>query len=421
LLERFANEAQRPDDWRTPFAKDKARIIHSAAFRRLQGKTQVMGSGEGDFHRTRLTHTLEVAQLGTSLAKGMGRHPRLTVPPDLKPFMDDLPELIGAACFGHDIGHPPFGHGGERALHKKMAEHGGFEGNAQNILLLTRLEKYHISAGINPTRRTLLAILKYPLAFSWCPGHEQQSGTPPKCYYDESQPVIDWATACFSDADRKEFFRFATKNGKTRSIHTTFDCSIMEFADDAAYATHDLEDIVARGLVKERDVIERAEEFLRAQGGDFCKHFDLGIADFKHLFGSRHELKTTIGKFVNLILTHAQIKRVKGFEYPLLANRMTLPSELKPFVKFLKQDIAYKLVISRPEIAMLERKGQRIIEMLFDEFSENPGIIPHHGEDRDEKNVRSRCNYIAGMTDHFADSIYQRLFLPGFGNSRDEM
>jgi dGTPase len=195
----------------------------------------------------------------------------------------------------------------------------------------------------------------------------------------------------------------------------------MEFADDAAHATHDLEDIVARGLVKERDVIERADEFLRAQGGDFCKQLELGIADFKHLFGSRHELKTTIGKFVNLILTHAQIKRVKGFEHPLLANRMTLPSELKPFVKFLKKDIAYKLVISRPEIAMLERKGQRIIEMLFDEFSENPGIIPYHRENKDERDVRSRCNYVAGMTDHFAESIYQRLFLPGFGNSRDEM
>ena len=119
--------AVRPGDIRTQYQRDRARIIHSSAFRRLQGKTQVMGVGEGDFHRTRLTHSIECAQIGNGLLEHLNR--RADVPEALGPWLPSR-DLIEAACFAHDLGHPPFGHGGEKALHRQMIRLGGFEGNA---------------------------------------------------------------------------------------------------------------------------------------------------------------------------------------------------------------------------------------------------------------------------------------------------
>lgn len=157
----YASQPQRVGDPRSPFQRDRARIMHSAAFRRLQGKTQVMGVGEGDFHRTRLTHSIEVSQIGYGL---------LQVLQSKKQNLDEnaqkwLPErdLIEAACLAHDLGHPPFGHKGEQALHEAMLQHGGFEGNGQTLRIITKLEKYkERGKGLYPTRRLTLGILKYP-------------------------------------------------------------------------------------------------------------------------------------------------------------------------------------------------------------------------------------------------------------------
>src|SRR5690348_2161111 len=148
---RQVEEPSKGGEERSPFEIDRARIIHSAAFRRLQGKTQVFVSGSGDFFRTRLTHSLEAAQIGKGLALRLGAHP----------------DLVEAACLAHDLGHPPFGHRGEAALHQCMQEHGGFEGNAQTLRLLCRLSTKFINLdGLNLCRATLDSVLKYKNPFT---------------------------------------------------------------------------------------------------------------------------------------------------------------------------------------------------------------------------------------------------------------
>jgi len=202
-------------DTRTPYQRDLGRIVHSSAFRRLQTKTQVMGTGERDFHRTRLTHSREVGQIGRGIvwhlgAQGSGEY-RGLLPPS---------ELIEAVCYAHDLGHPPYGHGGERALHSRMKAYGGFEGNAQTIRILTKLEKYYRGEGIRPTRRLLLGVLKYPVAYSEY-GARAHGEKPPKCFYDDDKELIEKALSIFPAHDVVDF-RSLGPAGKN------LDCSIME-------------------------------------------------------------------------------------------------------------------------------------------------------------------------------------------------
>lgn len=147
---------------RDDYARDRARIIHSSSFRRLQGKTQVLGLGESDFYRTRLTHSLEVAQIASGITEHLYEKYRNTKHNQFIPSQN-LIEAIGLA---HDIGHSPFGHGGEVALNYVMRNHGGFEGNAQTLRICTQLGEYSDSDGLNLTRRTLLGLIKYPALYS---------------------------------------------------------------------------------------------------------------------------------------------------------------------------------------------------------------------------------------------------------------
>lgn len=170
---RFLEDKPREKDHRPPFSRDRGRILHSAAFRCLQAKTQIHAVGENDFYRTRLTHSLEVAQIGSSLVSQLRfidafehlshqlQMDKSELQKQLKPLLPSN-DLIESLCFAHDIGHPPFGHGGEIALNYMMRHHGGFEGNAQTFRLLTKLEPYTPQSGMNLTRRTLLGIVKYP-------------------------------------------------------------------------------------------------------------------------------------------------------------------------------------------------------------------------------------------------------------------
>jgi len=165
--ERFFKEAQRDNDIRNQWERDFARIIHSAAFRRLQAKTQVLGLGESDFYRTRLTHSMEVAQIGVGILKKLKHDYENHKTQEDSEIKEALPKsaLINAVCMAHDLGHPPFGHGGDVALNLCMRNHGCFVGNGQTLRILCKLDKYTEKNGLNPSRRLLLGVLKYPSSY----------------------------------------------------------------------------------------------------------------------------------------------------------------------------------------------------------------------------------------------------------------
>ncbi|WP_019413134.1 dGTP triphosphohydrolase [Paenisporosarcina sp. TG20] len=195
---------------RDDFERDYGRVIHSAAFRRLQGKTQVIGIEEGDFHRTRLTHSMEVAQIARGIC--------ILLNNNYKKLMKDGQldtSLIETASLAHDLGHPPFGHKGERSLHKKMRAHGlGFEGNAQTFRILTRLEGK--DNGLNLTRGSLLSIVKYPAVITDVENpnvyHESNDFKPPKSsVYSEDIDVFEWLIKDFTADEKKSFMSIEKK------------------------------------------------------------------------------------------------------------------------------------------------------------------------------------------------------------------
>lgn len=413
-------QVKREGDKRSEYQRDRARIMHSAAFRRLQGKTQVMGVGEGDFHRTRLTHSIEVAQIGYGILEVLQankeRHPET--------IRDWLPhrDLVEAACLAHDLGHPPFGHKGEQALHQAMIGHGGFEGNGQTLRILTRLEKYkERGKGIYPTRRLLLGILKYPCAMDAF-NMEKYTSKPPKCYHNEEKQIVAWVLEGFSEPDRERFT--VTSNGKPK--YHSFDCSILELADDIAYGIHDIEDIVARRLCTSEEVLDEVEKAFAAIGGTLRHGETTFRADrvCDGLLGSSFERKQMVSDLVNLFITNVTVEEDEDFMHPLLRFNAALPDTHHELLRKLK-GLAYELVIRKAKVQQLERRGQKVVSQLFAELLSAPDkLIPQSSWDDgvdDSTNERRVCDYIAGMTDAYAEKLYKRLFQPGFGSSGDEL
>ncbi|WP_265461949.1 anti-phage deoxyguanosine triphosphatase [Aeromonas salmonicida] len=417
---------------RNEFSRDRARIIHSASFRRLQGKTQVLGLGESDFYRTRLTHSLEVAQIGSGIAEFL----KAKYPKDNNQEIHELipaQNLIESIGLAHDIGHPPFGHGGEVALNYSMRDNAGFEGNAQTLRICTKLGEYSDEQGLNLTRRTLLGLIKYPAFHSGVVNKNKYNNTeginldsfkPPKCIYDCDKEQVDWILKPFT-IDRKKFMSFKSNESEHgKPIFKSFDSSIMELADDIAYGVHDLEDAIALRLVDEstwrREVVGKLTDSLNT--------YPLAIeieSLTRLLFSAENRTrKRAVSQLVNYFITNVEVISLGEFSHKLLDYQGALSikarEELDIFQEFVREN-----VILTPEVQTLEYKGQQMIVKLFDVISNNPErLLPKkyyqmYGEQN--SNLRVISDYIAGTTDDYATRLYHKIFTPSSGSIFDRL
>jgi len=429
------------NDVRNEWERDYARLIHSAAFRRLQSKTQVLGLGESDFYRTRLTHSMEVAQIGTGILRWLkNKHAADTE------IMAALPRsaLMNTICLAHDIGHPPFGHGGEVALNVCMRDHGGFEGNGQTLRILSKLVKYTESNGMKPTRRMLLGILKYPASYNqtvqneaygdvpdprWlCKAKEQH---PPKCYLDSEQGIVDFILDPLSPEERAEFTKVSEKyddDGKRKHDKPKYkglDTSIMELADDISYSLHDLEDAIALGMVTQADWNEHFES----------KQTLFSDCDLKYnettqeLFGRSHMRKKAIGGLVHKFITSTYVtdSGVPSAETSLIKWNAKMDEATERLMESIKNLVLVK-VIKSPNVQQLEFKGQKLVMELFAALESDPmRLLPDDGQKRfkqasgKQEQMRAICDFIAGMTDEYATRFYEKLYHPHKGSIFDRL
>ncbi len=443
-------------DHRSPYERDRTRLIHSAAFRRLQRKTQIFGAQEGDFHRTRLTHSLEVDSIARSLVKNLQvQCQQINLANKLSAetnavLLSLLPpdDLITAIALSHDIGHPPFGHGGESALNYMMRNHGGFESNGQTLRLLTKLETSYNPFGLDLTRRTLLGILKYPAAYSALvksseppkksAGNAQKNlinthipvninhWIPPKGYLDQEQPEIDWILSPLSPEDKKLFQSYlpeANKNSHKKTIYHSLDCSIMNIADDIAYGVHDLEDAIHLKLITREHMDEKTliPLFLAAfpEGTSTVSHAEEFLDKLFHVDAAQR--KQAIGDMVNGFITAVFLKVIHpDFSEPLLRYNADLPKNIYNLLEHFKT-VVLEHVINSPDGRITEHGGQQVICKLFEAISSNPTQLlnlqyrkSYQNASSESTQARVICDYIASMTDEHAYRLNKRLcgFLP---------
>jgi dGTPase len=430
---RLPRSVSRDGDHRNAYQRDKARVLHSAAFRRLQAKTQVLGVGQSDFYRTRLTHSLEAAQIGTGItAQLCGKFPDITESLSLDPT------LIETLCLAHDIGHPPFGHGGEIALNYMMHDHGGFEGNGQTFRIITQLEPYTADHGMNLCRRSILGLVKYPNFIDTL--HTSKAAAPrplslrqvkaddwhpPKGLFRCDEPLFDWLLAPFSNNDKDKFMSFTPRDAThSKTRFKSFDCSIMELADDIAYGIHDLEDAIVMDMV-ERDAFDRDVTVpLKAIGVPWLSE-NITVLSEKLFSHQHHERKNAIGALVNTFITAIVINNIEEFEHPLLAFNASMPDTFAQALECFKRFV-YQNVIRRPDVQLLEYKGQLVVMELFEAFSSDPErLLPDNTQERwhsaqaQGNGMRVLSDYISGMTDEFASRLYANIFSPKQGGIQD--
>lgn len=440
---RREDAVERPNDVRNAWERDLARLIHSSAFRRLQAKTQVLGLGESDFYRTRLTHSMEVAQIGSGILKFLKQEYNSH---EVSEFFPDA-QLMSSICLAHDIGHPPFGHGGEVALNHCMRKFGGFEGNGQTLRILSKLDKYTESFGLNPTRRMLLGVLKYPVNYSaliidgvyeettetdkpkWL--FKAESQKPPKCFHDEEQDVVNFVFEpfCTSDISLFQTHKVEEDGKHSKPQFKGLDTTIMELADDISYSLHDFEDAISLGMItKEKWTLhfsDKSELFSHCSEGGFLETSET-LAN--KLFKASHDRKNCIGSLVNAMVTNTEIyERESNFKHGILRYNARLKPNFdklrKAIFKLVKQE-----VILHENVQQLEFKGQKLIVELFEVLSTDPErFLPKATKERwnkaqdDCQKVRVICDFVAGMTDDYATRLYEKIFFPRLGSIFDRL
>lgn len=425
MRNRFYNawdiERQRPEssdgDYRTPFQVDRDRVLHTPAFRRMQSKTQVFWSGEYDFYRTRLTHSLEVAQIGRSICNFLQASSD-ELGDDF--FIDS--DLVEAACLSHDLGHPPFGHAGERTLNHLMRGFGGFEGNAQTLRLLTERIFSARKSGMNPSRAFMDAVLKYKSLWS-----ELRNGdaTPEHHFlYDAQNRYLEWA---MGDMD----FPLELPPGDARDGFKSIECRIMDWADDTAYSLNDLSDSVRAGFLTSDRIHAWAEKCGQPTGkgtplGDLLEAIRRKRVDpfVGRLIGDNIRSVRLIGDVNFLSGT------TNRYRYKLVIDPATL-EQTKVFKK-----LAFEVVFLSPELKQLEHKGNFLLHRLWEtlavryiedapidgqQFPLLPEDIADEIAQAGTREARARliCDFLADQTDGSAARMYQRLFTPGFGSIGD--
>ncbi len=394
---------------RTPFERDRARVVHSSALRRLGAKTQVLGPGSDDFVRTRLTHSLEVAQVGREIGKALGCDP----------------DVVDTACLAHDLGHPPFGHNGERALADLSVDIGGFEGNAQTLRLLTRLEPKVMAAdgtavGLNLTRASLDASVKYPWRRADAPGRPDGRPTPKFGAYEDDLPVFDWLRAQAPDGRK------------------CLEAQVMDLADDISYSVHDVEDAVVGGRI-DLAYLDDADERRRvvaAVHGWYGRHHDAPaleaaverlqstgylIRGFDGTRGALAMLKDAtsqlIGRFSDA--AHGATREAYG-SGPLTryAAQLVVPEETLAEILVLKGVAVAYVMAPREQEPLYQRQRDVIADLVHVLADRAPfGLEPAFAHDwaaaaDDAARLRVVVDQVASLTDVSAIQLHAALVRP---------
>ena len=394
--------AQKRTD-RDDFARDRARLLHSASLRRLSAKTQVLSPGADDFVRNRLTHSLEVAQIGRELGAALGCNA----------------DVVDTACLAHDLGHPPFGHNGETALDAVAQGIGGFEGNAQSLRILTRLEakRTHADgrpAGLNLTRASLDATVKYP----WVRGEGPYPTTKFGVYADDL-PVFDWIRA-----------------GAPQRVRA-FEAEVMDWSDDVAYSVHDVEDAIASGhldprWLRDRDELGQVIDIARAvYAGDLDREALLAAVDRLLSSGAiptgfdrtRRDLarlkdmtSRLIGRFA--LAVELATREVTGpGDLSRYAARLVLPDQTRAEVAVLKAVAAHYVMSSNRRLVVQERERE-VIHELVAAYAADPTRLD--GDLRadweaargDEQAQRVLVDQVASLTDARALALHRAWCRP---------
>jgi len=404
---------ERKTDYRNAFQIDRDRVIHSHSFRKLQSKTQVFLSGEYDFYRTRLTHSMEVAQIGRSICHYLQSRGG----PLAEDFHIDS-DLVEAVCLAHDLGHPPFGHSGERTLQELMKPHGGFEGNAQTLHLLTETMYQNETTvhGMHPTRALLDGVLKYKKLYREFPE------TPRNHFlYD---PQVRYRDFVFDGvAIPKQMHADEVLNG-----FKSVECQIMDWADDAAYSLNDIVDGVKAGFLS----IERIETWASGQQIDAERQQQLdGL--FGAIRGDRLEaaFSQKIGAFIRACRLRERDNFMAAKTNRYRFDLLVAPEALRE-AAFYKQ-LANDIIFESPQLQQIEHKARRVLFSLWEsawtnyvERSERViHILPSSvgklvaSEPYLDDKARRICDWLSGLTDGMIVRTYRRLFDPEFGSIRD--